>query len=497
MKIGIYSGHFDPPHLGHAWIIDQMVSMFDEVHIVLGPNHSKTPEFTEETRLELIYLVGSYEWKDKVKVVKLDAPNIIQYSQRIINELYKANSNKANFWNNRPSIFVVRGIRNDIDWRYEQEIYRCMSSKNPSGSIKFMYLMSPPDKKDISSTNVKKACQMKLWDLVLNWCGRELTQTLLQFYEGKNWTKYKELVSIFETTTAGFCPAGDLKVDKQREILMNSSSGHQLDMKDEKSGKDWLVCNPPVADIKDPPIGLGFPENIRPIGWGFSSQDSFPGDNGTSLQQQASGDAELLNINPPRANKSLSGRLPKWTDFEGSLQQIADPDSGPFDPTFDDLNDIIEETVLDKARDYQRRLEASKLINYSEVITREQAESLLDPFPHKVAVSEKYYLKEIPVNDRVGTIGYRHLPRSRSLGPVLIDKNEMPSYYQGFGKVVVIEGKHRWLDAQARGDKTILAWVGEKALEYFNAGSDLQVLGSGLGDLPAGGSSPVVPQQQT
>jgi hypothetical protein len=411
-----------------------------------------------------------------------------------------------------------------------------MSKKSGSGSIKYMYLMSPGDRKDISSSNVKKACRMKLWDLVLEWCGRELTQNLLQHYEGKDWTKYKDLVSIFETTTAGFCPAGDLKVDKQREILMNSSSGHQMEMKD---GKDWLVCHPKVADIKDPPIGLGFPsddemsltqktadfpEYIPPVGWGYSSQDSFPGDNGTSLQQQAAGDASLSvfsdydttlgqlpsdhyenlkkiygDTTPPKGRLNKSGscrRLPKWTDLDCSLQQIADPDSGPFDPTYDDLNDIIESTVLDKARDFQKRMEASKLINYPEVITREQVKGLLDPFPYDVAVSEKYYLKEIPVDKKVGTVGKRYLSHSRSLGPIVIDKNELPgTYYQGFGKVIVIEGKHRWLDAQARGDKTILAWVGEKVLEHFNVGSDLQVLGAGLADLPSGGGQPLAPQQ--
>jgi len=477
MKIGIYSGHFDPPHFGHFWIIDQMESIFDEVHVVLGPNHSKTPVFSEDVRLNM--LTEHYHWKPKVKIKKLDAPNIVEYSRLLLNSLYKAADKKTDFWSNVPSVFIVRGIRNDIDWNYEQEIYRCMSKKNQSGSIKFMYLMSPPDRQEISSTNVKKACQMDFWDLVLEWCGRCQTEVLLQHYKGKDWVKHKELVSIFETTTAGFAPVGFNKaIDKQREeiqkhrdIVALSVNGHKVEMKDEKSGKDWLVCHPKVADIHDPAIGLGFPENIRPVGWGYSSQD-FPDDYGTTLQQQASGDANL-NIyegtTPPkgRLNKSASSHLPKWTDLDCSLGQIADPDAGPFDPSWGKLNDILEESFYEEVMKFQNKLKLTGLINWSEVITKEQVEALLDPFPHKVAVSEKYHLKEIPISDGVGTIGKRHLPHSRSLGPIVIDQNELPPYYQGFGKVIVIEGKHRWLDAKARGDKTILAWVGDKVLEHF------------------------------
>jgi pantetheine-phosphate adenylyltransferase len=397
MKIGIYAGHFDPPHLGHAWIVEQMESLFDEVHVLVGPNYSKTPEFSEDVRIDM--LKDWFHWKPNVKISKLETPNVVEYARSITNDMYQ--KEKGNFWKNLPSIFIIRGMRNDIDWSYEREIYNCMTKKNP-GSIKFMYLMSPGDRKGISSTNVKKACEMQLWNLVLDWCGKALTERLINHYKGDKWLATSpEVASIFETTTAGFTP----------------------------------------------------------------NMAGFPDDNGNSLQQLADGEATLNVFGSTTPERSL----PKWTDLDCSLGQIADPDSGPFDPSFDDFNGIVEGTALGKAREFQEKLETNGFLRWSEIITREQVKSLLDPFPYDVAASEKYHLKEIQVdNDRIGVIGQRHLPNSRSIGPIVIDVNELPPHYQGFGKIIVIEGKHRLLDAKGRKDKTILAWIGDKALSYFN-----------------------------
>ena len=36
------------------------------------------------------------------------------------------------------------------------------------------------------------------------------------------------------------------------------------------------------------------------------------------------------------------------------------------------------------------------------------------------------------------------------------------------GPAIIIEGKHRWLDARERGEDRILAWVGDKALPFVS-----------------------------
>jgi cytidyltransferase-like protein len=35
MKIGIYSGMFDPFHEGHRFVIEEACAIFDEVHMVM------------------------------------------------------------------------------------------------------------------------------------------------------------------------------------------------------------------------------------------------------------------------------------------------------------------------------------------------------------------------------------------------------------------------------------------------------------------------------
>lgn len=406
MKIGIFSGSFDPLTIGHTWIIDRMADLFDAVHVVLGENPSKTPKLTEKERLDI--LERSFQWKDNIKVLKLNSPTLVRYAQDLTADLYEHHSHKVDFWLDKPEVFIVRGIRNDVDWQYEKKIYECMVEKGPN--IRYMYLMSPPDMKEISSTNVKKACDMKMWEMVLEWCGRDVTEALLKHYEGDDWKKYDNLVSIYE----------------------------------QNSGKNWLVLTPDVVPIEETHTAGSIYQGTSTSG----HQMRFPDDDATSLGQVASG----------------------YYDDMSSQQ------------TF-----VSERVLLEDILAFNNKLQRSGLLNWAEVITKSQVELLLDPFPHKVAVSEKYYLRNISVTSNISTIGSRYLPHSRSAGPIIVDKNELPSHFKHLGDVIVIEGKHRWLDAKDRGDQTILAWVGEKAIGHFDGGDNIQVLGAGLDDLPVCG----------
>ena len=88
---------------------------------------------------------------------------------------------------------------------------------------------------------------------------------------------------------------------------------------------------------------------------------------------------------------------------------------------------------------------------------------MLEPAPFDLAVSEKYYLQTIWIDD-VEPTGARYIKRSCSLGPIIVDVNED---FSELKPVIVIEGKHRWLDARKHGEKTIQAWVGERAIAYW------------------------------
>src|SRR5688572_18968369 len=53
-RVGIYAGSFDPPTVGHLWMIEQAATLFDELIVALGVNPEKRNTFTVEERLEML-----------------------------------------------------------------------------------------------------------------------------------------------------------------------------------------------------------------------------------------------------------------------------------------------------------------------------------------------------------------------------------------------------------------------------------------------------------
>lgn len=102
------------------------------------------------------------------------------------------------------------------------------------------------------------------------------------------------------------------------------------------------------------------------------------------------------------------------------------------------------------------KLVENKLITVAETIDRNQVLTLVsNKYTESMVVSEKFYLKTVKVNSFYES--KRYVRRSASFGPVIVDL--------GGSKAFIIDGAHRWLEAHNRGEKTMKAWVGEKALD--------------------------------
>ena len=43
MKTAVYAGTFDPPTVGHEWMIERAAELFDEVVVAIGVNPEKNP----------------------------------------------------------------------------------------------------------------------------------------------------------------------------------------------------------------------------------------------------------------------------------------------------------------------------------------------------------------------------------------------------------------------------------------------------------------------
>jgi pantetheine-phosphate adenylyltransferase len=101
MNKAVFAGSFDPPTFGHLNIIERTSMMFDEVHVVIAVNRSKTALFSPDERLEMLKKLAE-RW-DNVTVALYDGL-IVEYAQQ-------------------AGIHVlIRGIRNIHDFMYEFDI---------------------------------------------------------------------------------------------------------------------------------------------------------------------------------------------------------------------------------------------------------------------------------------------------------------------------------------------------------------------------------------
>ncbi len=98
MKVGVYSGSFDPITLGHQDVIKRATKMFDKIVVVVGNNSEKKYWFSLEERTEMVKeLLGEYE------NIEIDS-----YSGLIVNYVLENNYD-----------VIVKGVRNQEDCALE------------------------------------------------------------------------------------------------------------------------------------------------------------------------------------------------------------------------------------------------------------------------------------------------------------------------------------------------------------------------------------------
>lgn len=103
MKIGFYAGSFDPFTNGHLQVIKKSVKIFDKVIVGIGVNQNKTRRFDTELMKKTIEQVLINNNLDNVSVISYDNLSVDV-----------ALSNNCTF--------LIRGIRNGIDYEYEENM---------------------------------------------------------------------------------------------------------------------------------------------------------------------------------------------------------------------------------------------------------------------------------------------------------------------------------------------------------------------------------------
>lgn len=130
----VFAGTFDPPTLGHKALIEDCLTLFDEVVVALLVNPTKQPYFTVEERKEMLALDFANE--PRVRVVEFSGT---------VAELLKQENTKI----------YVRGIRNGVDLDFENANF--YASKKLDKSFTAVYLPCPQELLHVSSTMVRNS----------------------------------------------------------------------------------------------------------------------------------------------------------------------------------------------------------------------------------------------------------------------------------------------------------------------------------------------------
>lgn len=132
-KIAVFPGSFDPITLGHFILVQRASPMFDKIIVAMGSNTTKKYLFDESKRLE--FLNSAFENMPKVEVQTYSGLTI-------------------DFCNSQGANFILRGLRNSIDFEYERSI--AQMNKAMSTQIETVMLVTDPDLSHISSSIVRE-----------------------------------------------------------------------------------------------------------------------------------------------------------------------------------------------------------------------------------------------------------------------------------------------------------------------------------------------------
>ena len=137
MKVCVFAGTFDPITIGHTFVIDKCLEIFDKVIIALGVNQEKSPMFDLETRKKMIKLAVGDD--SRVEITSFDG---------MLVDFMKKNNIKVN----------VRGIRDIDDYKYETTMERF--NRDMYSDMTTIYIPTPKELVHISSSAIRTILSM-------------------------------------------------------------------------------------------------------------------------------------------------------------------------------------------------------------------------------------------------------------------------------------------------------------------------------------------------
>ena len=140
LRIGLYTGSFDPVTVGHVDIMSRALRMVDELIVGVGRNSTKATMLPPEARRDLIEKVAQQDLEtDRIKAAFFSGLTV-------------------NFAAEQGVSVIIRGLRNSSDMDFESGMAGMNHMMN--GDIETIFLLSRPEYSAISATLVRQVHQM-------------------------------------------------------------------------------------------------------------------------------------------------------------------------------------------------------------------------------------------------------------------------------------------------------------------------------------------------
>ena len=132
MRIGVFSGSFDPFTIGHKSVVDRSLELFDRVVVAFGINRAKQPFIPLDERMQRV----REAYRDDPRV------QVLSYEGLTVDLMQSLGAH-----------YIIKGVRNAMDFEYERNMADI--NRRLSG-VETILLIADPECAHISSSLVRE-----------------------------------------------------------------------------------------------------------------------------------------------------------------------------------------------------------------------------------------------------------------------------------------------------------------------------------------------------
>ncbi|MCQ8782646.1 pantetheine-phosphate adenylyltransferase [Mangrovibrevibacter kandeliae] len=142
MRIGFYSGSFDPPTLGHLEVLRQALALFDRVSVGIGVHPGKKPIFSFDERAAMLRQAAGEAMPGEVSRI-----DVVAFDGLAVDAAHAAGAQT-----------MVRGLRDGTDFDYEMQMAGMNGVMAPA--LATVFLPASPAVRPITATLVRQIAAM-------------------------------------------------------------------------------------------------------------------------------------------------------------------------------------------------------------------------------------------------------------------------------------------------------------------------------------------------